>query len=150
MKELNDRKNEIKADRDSYKTRLEEEREDRKRQDDAHLQHMDMMQNSILVVAQTLKERELQHAKEIDELRKTHAYRAKLNDEECKMTTEISTPKEKQQEKNYEPTRKQKDTTRTPSDDDEVIRDLYSGYSCDDQRTIKVVRCIASHNASQE
>ena len=35
--------NKIKADRDSYKTRLEEEQEDRKRQDNAHAQHMDMV-----------------------------------------------------------------------------------------------------------
>ena len=106
MKELKDRMNEIKEDRDSYKssreiykTCLEEEREDRKRQDDAHAQHMDMMQNSILVVAQTLKEQELQHAKEIKELWKTHADQAKLSDKECKtMTTNISTLKEKQQE----------------------------------------------------
>merc|ERR1712183_954029 len=35
--------------------------------------------------------------------------------------------------------RRMRRRTRTPSDDDEVIGDLYSGYSCDDQRTTKDV-----------
>ena len=90
---------ELKDNKDFYKTRLEKEREDQKRQDDAHAQHMELMQKGLLVVAQQLKERKLQHAKEMEEIWKAHADQAKLSNEECKMmTAEILTPKEKKQE----------------------------------------------------
>ena len=43
-----------------------------------------------------------------------------------------------------------RETTTSPSDDNEVIRDLYSGCSCDDQRTINDVQWIVSQDAIQE
>ena len=98
-----------------------------------------------------MKERELQHAKEVKELWKAHADQANLNNEECKMmTTKISTPKEKQQENITNQQENRKKTTQTPSDNDEVIEDLYSSYSCDDQRTTKDVQWIPSKDAIQE
>jgi len=95
---------EIKAERDSYKsstnlykTSLEKEREDHRKQEkelmESNAQHremMEMMQNNLLVVAQTLQERELQHVKELDELRKAHADRT---------TTKTKNEKQEKQEK---------------------------------------------------
>merc|ERR1712130_983331 len=89
LNEMNALTDEIKAERDSYKsstnvykTSLEKEREDHRKQEkelmEGNAQHremMEMMQNKLLVVAQTLQERELQHVKELDELRKAHAER---------------------------------------------------------------------------
>merc|ERR1712130_612860 len=70
-------------------------REDRKKQK----KQMDMLQNCVVQMTQTFQVREVQHSKEIDELRKALADRAKLGEDECKMTTtEIPTTTEEQQD----------------------------------------------------
>merc|ERR1712130_577390 len=70
-------------------------REDRKKQK----KQMDMLQNCVVQMTQTFQVREVQHSKEVDELRKALADRAKLGEDECKMTTtEIPTTTEEQQD----------------------------------------------------
>merc|ERR1712113_674213 len=114
LKLLNEQNNELKI-------RLKEEREDQKKQNEElknfyedllakereeyellredRKKQMDMLQNCIVQMTQTFQVRELQHSTEIDELRKALADRAKLGEDECKITTtEIPTTTEEQQD----------------------------------------------------
>jgi len=148
LNEMNEHKNEIKTRLEErineMKTRLEEEREERKRQNDVHAQHMDMLQQSIVVMTQTIQVREVLHAKELDDLRKAHADRAKLGDDECKIkTAEIPTPTEKQRESSTN----QQETSKTPQEHHQTTMKSSENYTVVTPVTIR--ECSETFDESQ-
>ena len=162
----------LKEDKEYYVTQMKEDKESyveqikllkkewenqKKRQNNAKAQYMELMQKCLLVVAQQekmkyeilLKEWESQHTKEIEEIWKVYADQVKVHEENCKTTTaEIPTTQEKQQQNHHddkdtrEEQRRNNESQEAQSEPNATQQKVCRGSecSCDNLRMLNDVR----------